>query len=156
MSDILEIGADGSFDISSEPVVKPAVSTKDNVAVKTEKKTPAQGQLEIILSQLAVSSYKIVENKTKSSFLVLFKLPVEDTVSNMHCDSEGEASVIEVFVSSDPNKEERKYVIPVPKTVTGLNGQRQYVVVNKNNIECHLQKMEECTNVVINVPYSKA
>jgi hypothetical protein len=66
---------DGAFDLDAiETVSQSAQKSSTSSHVRTDKTAAAdKGQLEVLLSQLAVGSFKVVENKGKSSLIVLLK-----------------------------------------------------------------------------------
>ncbi len=71
--EILEIGADGSFDIPQQPpqIVKEEVF----IAKGPAKESGAAGrcQLDLLLAQLAVGSYKLMNNENRSVFVLLMR-----------------------------------------------------------------------------------
>lgn len=156
MAEILEIGADGAFDIPSEPVkpTQPAFAESapaHKVAVAETKTKEQKGQLDVLLSQLAEGSYKIVNNAYKSCYLILLKLPNGTTVQCAQFNEQNNA--VELITSQGDARDtssQRKFTLPVP-TEAG--------VARKNNIECNVQQAnggtgDAAVNVVVCVPYA--
>jgi hypothetical protein len=85
----------------------------------------------------------------------LCRLPGDEKLSNIQYDAEDTEKFVDVFTGEEEG-DKKKYRVALPKQVTGINGQQQYVVISKNNISCNAQHAEDCINIVINVPYSKA
>lgn len=69
---------DGSFDVSTEPVniSKSVPLPKVKVSVES-KEIPPSDHLIMLLSQIRVGGYKIVDNTTSSSFIVLARYAIQ-------------------------------------------------------------------------------
>lgn len=97
------------------------------------------------------------------SITLTHRLPGDETLSNIQYDANDSEKFLDVFttpagaVAEDGETgEKKKYRVPLPKQVTGINGQQQYIVFNKNSMSCNSQQLDSCINLVINVPYTKA
>ena len=85
------------------------------------------------------------------------RLDGDQKLSNIQYDADDTEKFVDVFTTNgEEGGDKKKYRVQLPKQVTGINGQQQYILINKNNISCNSQQLDNCINIVINVPYSKA